>query len=129
MNLSLEIRSHAGDEVDSCFDPKRRPVDLTHLARYTMGNSAIEQEVLDLFRRQTRLYFDKLSNAATADSWRDAARVLMASAQSIGAWQLLRAAETAERVSFASPLPVRHEMLRVLRDQIDEAHGFIDGLR
>jgi hypothetical protein len=129
MNLSLEIRPEAGAEADSCFDPKRRPVDLTHLARYTMGNSAIEQEVLDLFRRQTRLYFDKLSAAATAEAWRDAARVLMASAQSIGAWQLLRAADMAERLSFASPLPIRHEMLRSLRSEIDEANQFIDGLR
>jgi hypothetical protein len=129
MNLSLEIRPEAGAEADSCFDPKRRPVDLTHLARYTMGNSAIEQEVLDLFRRQTRLYFGKLSEAATPEAWHDAARVLMASAQSIGAWQLLRAAEMAERLSFASPLPVRLEMLRSLRSEIDEANQFIDGLR
>lgn len=129
MNLSLEIRPQPGAEDDSCFDPKRRPVDLTHLARYTMGNSAIEQEVLDLFGRQTRLYFDKLSRAATAESWRDAARVMMASAQSIGAWQLLRAAEMAERLSFSSPLPVRHEILRTLKNEIDEANDFIDGLK
>ena len=129
MNLSLEIRPEPGAEADSCFDPKRRPVDLTHLARYTMGNTAIEQEVLDLFRRQTRLYFDKLSVAATAEAWRDAARVLMASAQSIGAWQLLRAAEMAERLNFASSLPLRHELLRMLKDEIDEANQFLDSLK
>jgi hypothetical protein len=128
MILSLGIRPETGAGADSCFDPKQRPVDLTHLARYTMGNSAIEQEVLDLFRRQTRLYFEKLSQATTADSWRDAARVLMASAQSVGAWQMLRSADAAERLSFTSPLPVRLEALRLLKGQIEDANQFIDSI-
>jgi hypothetical protein len=128
MNLSLECRPVTEAETESYFDPKQRPVDLTHLSRYTMGNSAVEAEVLDLFRRQTRLYFDKLSRAGGDDEWRTAVRVLKASARSVGAWQLLRAAEAAERLSSDALVARREETLRVLAAQIEEATQFIDSI-
>jgi hypothetical protein len=84
--------------------------------------------VLDLFRRQTRLYFDKLSRAGGDDEWRTAVRVLKASARSVGAWQLLRAAEAAERLSSDALVARREETLRVLAAQIEEANQFIDSI-
>ncbi len=128
MNLRLESRPDAEAEPESYFDPKHRPVDLTHLSRYTMGNSAVEREVLELFRRQVRLYFDKLSRATNGDSWRAAARVLKASARSVGAWQLLRTAETAEQLPGSLFAGRRDDLLRVLAEQIEEANHFIDGI-
>ncbi len=128
MNLSLECRPSAEAEAESYFDPKQRPVDLTHLSRYTMGNAALEREVLELFRRQTRLYLDKLSRATTDEAWREAVRVLKASARSVGAWQLLRTADTAERITASRFLAEREGLLRSLSDDIEEAHVFIDGV-
>lgn len=128
MNLSLESRPDEEADAESYFDPKQRPVDLTHLSRYTMGNSAIEREVLELFRRQTRLYFEKLSQATSNDSWREAARVLKASARSVGAWQLLQTAQTAEQISPNGFDTQRQEVLRAFADQIEEANHFIDSI-
>ena len=128
MNLSLECRPVTEAETESYFDPKQRPVDLTHLSRYTMGNSAVEAEVLDLFRRQTRLYFDKLSRAGSDDEWRAAVRVLKASARSVGAWQLLRAAEAAELLSSHALVLEREDALRSLAEQIEAANLFIDAI-
>ena len=128
MNLSLESRPDTEGGTESYFDPKQRPVDLTHLSRYTMGNSVIEREVLELFRRQTRLYFDKLSRATTDESWCEAARVLKASARSVGAWQLLRTAETAEQMTAIALSSARPEILRIFADQIEEANQFIKEL-
>lgn len=127
MNLSLESQPGFEAEGESYFDPKQRPVDLTHLCRYTMGNSALEREVLELFRRQTRVYFNKLSAAQSEEAWQEAARVLKGSARSVGAWPLLRTAETAEQLGDATS-ERRTEILRVMANQIDDANQFIDGI-
>jgi hypothetical protein len=128
MELSTQDRPSMEAEAEPFFFFKDRPVDLTHLARYTMGNAVVEREVLELFRRQTRLYFDRLSRATSDDSWREAARVLKASARGVGAWQILQSAETAERLTLSSPRSSRDDVLRSLASQIDEAMQFLDSL-
>jgi hypothetical protein len=128
MELTLYARPDFEAEPEAHFAPKSRPVDLAHLSRYTMGNSAVEREVLELFRRQTRLYFDKLSRAATEDAWREAARVMKASARGVGAWQILETAEAAESLASTGSESARHELLRALSGQIDQATDFIDSL-
>lgn len=128
MNLSLENRPVEEAVTESYFDPKRQPVDLVHLSRYTMGNNTIEREVLELFKRQTRLYFDKLSQSANDDSWREAARVLKASARSVGAWQLLQTAEIAETLAMKECSHDKQSILQALADHIREANDFIDSI-
>ncbi|NJM34795.1 MAG: Hpt domain-containing protein [Rhodomicrobium sp.] len=128
MELTLHARPESEAEPDIHFAPKDRPVDLAHLSRYTMGNSVLEREVLELFRRQTRLYFDKLSMAKSDDSWREAARVLKASARSVGAWQILETADMAETLAFSRAAPARQELLRALDAQILDAYAFIDSV-
>jgi HPt (histidine-containing phosphotransfer) domain-containing protein len=128
MNLSLEIRPDDEAVTESSYDPKRRPVDLAHLSRYTMGNNAIEREVLELFKRQTRLYLDRLSQSTSDDGWREAVRVLKESARSVGAWQLLKTAEAAEGLSLSGFSDNRQSLLHALADQIQEANTFIDSV-
>ncbi|MGB0085749.1 MAG: Hpt domain-containing protein [Rhodomicrobiaceae bacterium] len=128
MELTLYTSPDIEVEPEAHFAPKSRPVDLAHLSRYTMGNSAVEREVLELFRRQTRLYFDKLSRAVTEDAWREAARVLKASARGVGAWRILETAEAAERLASVGTESARHELLRALSGQIDQANEFIESV-
>ncbi len=52
-----------GSDVDA--EEASAPVDLAHLARFTLGDTALEQEVLDLFCTQSLLYFEQL-HAATS---------------------------------------------------------------
>ncbi len=128
MELTLQSTDEFKAETDEKYAFRHRPVDLAHLARYTMGDSVLEREVLELFRRQSRIYFDKLCNAADDAAWREAARVLKSSARGAGAWQILATAETAERLAAAAAPVVRDELLACLRTQIDEADGFIASL-
>jgi hypothetical protein len=128
MELTLHARPESEAEPDIHFTPKDRPVDLAHLSRYTMGNSVLEREVLELFRRQTRLYFDKLASADDNDAWREAVRVLKASARGVGAWPILETAEKAERLTMESPAAARQELIRLLSEQIQDAYAFIDSV-
>jgi hypothetical protein len=125
MELSLQNGREPEIEMETHVAFRHRPVDLAHLSRYTMGNSAVEREVLELFRRQTGLYFDKLSRASAGDAWREAARVLKASARSVGAWQILQTADAAEQLSFDGAQVQRDEILRTLASQIRDANLFI----
>ena len=128
MELSLDNADDLQAETESRYAFRNRPVDLTHLSRYTLGNAELEHEVLELFRRQTRLYFDKLSRASDDDAWREAARVLKASARGVGAWQILRSAEDAEQLPSGRPNAARDDILRILHDQIHEANLFIESV-
>lgn len=128
MELSLENTDDLQAETESRFAFRHRPVDLTHLSRYTLGNSELEHEVLELFRRQTRLYFEKLTRASDDDAWREAARVLKASARGVGAWQILRTAEDAEQLTPGRSQAAREDILRILDDQIREANRFIESV-
>lgn len=128
MELSLENTDDLPAETESRFAFRHRPVDLTHLSRYTLGNSELEHEVLELFRRQTRLYFDKLARASDDDAWRAAARVLKASARGVGAWQILQSAEDAEQLPPGRSQEAREDILRILDDQIREANRFIESV-
>lgn len=67
------------------------PIDDVHLARMTLGDTRLEREVLALFDRQVALLIGRIAEsdpevaAATAHT-------LKGSAQSIGAWPVVRAA-------------------------------------
>ena len=74
----------------------RAPVDLVHLRRFTLGNRALELEVLQLFSEQAPSIVHRLQHAVTAKDWRDAAHTLKGSAGAIGAHGVARAAAEAE---------------------------------
>ena len=128
MELSLHSIEAFEVEEDERFAFRHRPVDLAHLSRYTMGNTVLESEVLELFRRQMRLYYNKLRVAKDADAWREAASVMKASARGVGAWQILLTAETAEKLAAVPSPEVRDELLTTLDMQISEADSFIRGV-
>ncbi len=128
--MELSLHSTEGFEVDEDerFAFRHRPVDLAHLSRYTMGNTVLETEVLELFRRQMRLYYAKLSQAKDADAWREAASVMKASARGVGAWQILLTAETAEKLAAVPGDDIREGLLATLESQIGEANSFIQSV-
>lgn len=128
--MELSIHSTDGFEVDEDerYAFRHRPVDLAHLSRYTMGNTVLETEVLELFRRQMRLYYRKLTDARDADAWREAASVMKASARGVGAWQILLTAETAEKLAAVPGPEIREGLLATLEAQIGEADSFIQSV-
>ena len=50
--------------------PASRPVDLVHLSRYTLGDRALEREMLDLFCTQSAVYLERLSRRTRIASGR-----------------------------------------------------------
>lgn len=75
------------------------PIDRTHLARYTLGDAALEREILELFLSHLPNTIRDLGLADTDKDWRMAAHALKGSARAVGAWRLASAAEAAERIS------------------------------
>jgi HPt (histidine-containing phosphotransfer) domain-containing protein len=72
-------------------------IDLLHLSRYTLGNRALEAEVLALFVAQLPDTLLALRRARGESDWRIAAHTLKGSARAVGAWRLADLAEQAER--------------------------------
>ena len=72
------------------------PVDLNHLRRYTLGDKALEQEVLRLFLAQLPETIASLRSAATERDWKMAAHTLKGSSRAVGAWRIASLAQEAE---------------------------------
>ncbi len=108
------------------------PVDIKHLRRYTLGDMALEQEVLELFLGQLPETIASLSGATTEKEWRVAAHTLKGSGRAVGAWRIARLAEHAERMVGVKNADARTEAVARILDAAREAQAFISqsyGLR
>ena len=101
------------------------PVDLKHLRRYTMGDAALEKEVLELFLGQLPQTIKALSEAATDRDWRIAAHTLKGSGRVVGAWRVARLAELAERQLSVQNRAVCLEAVARIEEAAEEARTFI----
>lgn len=95
-HLEVPPQTAGGDNSDDKLSSEA--VDRAYLARFTLGNPALEREVLELFAAQAPVYLQRLRQARTQKDWQDAAHTLKGSAMAIGAWRLARFAEMAERI-------------------------------
>ncbi len=108
--------SMPGGDVSGTRRP--RPVDLAHLARQTMGDRSLEQEVLALFVQQALSVRDRIVDANVRD------RLLLAhglkgSARGVGAFAIADCATDIERQ------PEDERTLKQLGTLIDEVRDFI----
>ncbi len=103
-------------------------VDLSHLARYTGGDEAINSEVLRLFQAQTNEMVERLQtllDARDAKSWKLMMHTLKGAARGIGAFPL------ADAAAFAEPIdPVRDRTnasiaISTLKTQAEAVDSFI----
>jgi HPt (histidine-containing phosphotransfer) domain-containing protein len=104
------------------------PIDWSYFARFTMGNTALEHEVLELFAGQVPVYLERLRAAQTAKDWRDTAHTIKGSASAIGAWRLARIAEMVERLDLDADV-VRseghREAIGAVAEAVDEVCRYI----
>jgi HPt (histidine-containing phosphotransfer) domain-containing protein len=106
-----------------------RPVDLVHLARYTLGNRALEREVLELFLRQSLAHLERLESAALSEkAWLEAAHTIKGSARAVGAWKVANLAEAAERLPQDAGAERRAQVIGAVAAEIDAANRYIEGL-
>ena len=105
------------------------PIDRTYVARFTLGNAALEREVLELFAALMPRYLENLRGASSNKAWRDAAHTIKGSAAAVGARRLSRFAEMAERLDVealeAGAEGYRDEAITALTAASDEACRYI----
>lgn len=75
-------------------------IDAPHLERMTLGDRALEREILEIFSRQTTLALERIVGAEPA-LVTAAAHTLKGSARGIGAWRVAEAAERLEGAASA----------------------------
>ena len=116
----------------SDYPPAHRtePVDRQHLARYTLGDIGLENEVLELFASQLPSLIEGLKDAPTARERYVAAHTLKGSSRAIGAWKLAALAEDAERCTAHGEGTIAAEILRRIEEHAAEliayvAHGML----
>jgi HPt (histidine-containing phosphotransfer) domain-containing protein len=127
--MALVVEITADGEREHISGPNSdRPVDLVHLARYTLGNRSLEREVLGLFHTQSEIYLQRLKEAKKDKDWVDAAHTIKGSARGIGAWQIARSAEAAEALNGKWRKGGALDVVKELERLIGEANGYIESL-
>ncbi len=103
-------------------------IDLIYLSRQTNGNPNLEQEILKLFARQLLISHDRLQVCNSREDWVEVFNFIDASAQSVGASELSKAAaQTAqEENSFDTAQRATH--LARLDKHIDQVNRFLADL-
>jgi HPt (histidine-containing phosphotransfer) domain-containing protein len=99
-------------------------IDLTYLRRFTLDNTALEREVLELFADQAPLYLAALRGARHAKAWSEAAHTLKGSARAVGAWRVAAAAEALEAAGYGSA-GEDGPLMREATEAVAEARHFI----
>lgn len=96
-------------------------IDLDHLRRFTLGDEALELEILGLFIDQVPLTIQALNEARTGRDWMTAAHTLKGSARAVGAWRIASIAEHAERGVDPSDPAACQMVLKELAEAAGEA--------
>jgi HPt (histidine-containing phosphotransfer) domain-containing protein len=85
-------------ESDEAAPATGPAIDRAHLARMTLGDRALELQVLDLFDRQAQLLLGRMPLVAPSGV-AALAHTLSGSARGIGAWRVAAAAAALERAA------------------------------
>lgn len=115
--------AHGGCAMPAAKTPvsasSANPVDLVHLSRQSLGDRSLEREILSLFKSQSVLYLERLSNANSSDERKLAAHTILGSARGIGAWTVAHEAKSIEANT------AHLEDLALLRAAVEEANAYI----
>lgn len=130
--MTMAERVHAGGHDSgprgSSAPDCDRPIDLVHLARATLGDRALEREVLGLFVRQATLQVDRLKAAGDPAAFRAAAHTLKGAALGVGAHDVARLAGEVDVHAEERHGPEATAAMARLSARIVEAQLYIRGL-
>ncbi|MCR4268922.1 histidine kinase [Nitratireductor sp. ZSWI3] len=113
-----EHQGHRADSGKSSGEDPAGPLDLAHLARQTLGDKALEREVLGMFVMHIREIPARMAEA-DGQGRRELAHALTGSACSMGAFRL------AEQACILQNDPLNDAALMSLFGMVDEAIDFI----
>jgi HPt (histidine-containing phosphotransfer) domain-containing protein len=107
----------------------RRPIDMDHLSRQTLGDPGLQYEVLRLFDEMSQVYFERLEVSTTVDELLRNLHTIKGAAAGIGAFGLAELARVAE-AELRAGAPVNPERIDDLAMAVQEVSAFIgDRLR
>lgn len=95
---AVSIAFEAPDNSSGAVPTGARPIDLVHLERQTMGDKALEIEILQLFARSARSLLQDLAHADDV-GMKAIAHRLKGAADAVGAFSVSAAAEAIENGS------------------------------
>lgn len=104
------------------------PVDLSHLARYTGGDRALNAEILRLFDGQVSDMVGQLLSileARDGRKWREVTHTIKGAARGVGAFAMGDAAAAAEPVDPGQNHDRAMEVIETLRVEGEAVRGFI----
>jgi HPt (histidine-containing phosphotransfer) domain-containing protein len=104
------------------------PVDLSHLARYTGGERALNSEILRLFQAQLESLVESLRAVAErrdSKSWREITHSIKGAARGVGAFPVGEAAAAAEPVDLLLQQDKAEAAIEQLRHQGEAVQAFI----
>jgi hypothetical protein len=106
MHRASTAAATAGEQpIEPSIDPSiEAPIDLLHLFRMTLGDHALEREVLALFDRQAGMLIARMGTV-DPPSVAALAHTLKGSARGVGAWPVARAAAAVEAAAPAELAP------------------------
>jgi HPt (histidine-containing phosphotransfer) domain-containing protein len=104
------------------------PVDLSHLARYTGGDRALNSEILRLFDGQVGEMVTQLLSILQqrdARKWREVTHTIKGAARGVGAFAMGEAAANAEPVDPSTSPDRAIQVIEALRIQGEAVQAFI----
>lgn len=101
-------------------------LDTEHLGKYTLGDEALEREVLQMFVEQAAQCLQRLQDAGSPKEWGEAAHSLKGSACGVGAFRL--AAQAARLEKRTDPLDNNAERSAILAPLRDDLQATKDAI-
>ncbi|SDG46197.1 Hpt domain-containing protein [Pelagibacterium luteolum] len=109
------------------IDRTNRPIDLVHLARQTMGDRALEHEVLRMFSGQVTAYFDRVRASGDTYEITLGLHTLKGASRGVGAVTLAALSEAAEH-EFRDSGALDDETLDDLAMAVAEVCAYISAI-
>lgn len=128
--VQIMVRSTAVPQKRTAQRDQRsryRPIDMAHLARQTLGDRGLEQEVLRMFDDATRTYYGRLERSTSVDDLLRHLHTLKGAALGVGARAIAQLAAAAES-DLRGGLPVNPEQIHDLGMAIAECSAFIESM-
>jgi HPt (histidine-containing phosphotransfer) domain-containing protein len=113
-------------ETARAMDPNG-PIDRVHLARQTLGDASLAEEVLRMFDSMAATYCERLETSTTRNDLMINLHALKGASMGIGAFRLAELARTAED-ELKAGMPVNPERIHDVGIAVEEVRGHIADL-
>lgn len=100
------------------------PIDRVHLARQTLGDSALAEEVLRMYEEMAGTYFGRLELSTNRNDVMVNLHALKGASMGVGAFRLAELAKVAED-ELRAGMPVNPERVEDIGIAVEEVRGFI----